>query len=47
MTAKYDSQCAECEGRIEKGDRMVYDVEAHKAYCRECGRQLVGEEKQR
>jgi predicted SprT family Zn-dependent metalloprotease len=42
MTSKRDGQCAECEGHIEKGQRIVWDTIGYKAYCRNCGEMLLG-----
>ena len=38
------SSCAECNQEIEAGERMVWDVTNHKAYCRNCGQMLIGPE---
>jgi hypothetical protein len=37
MTAKRDGKCAECEGDINQGERMVWDRDARKGYCGTCG----------
>ena len=44
MAAKRDGDCAECEGDIVTGDRMVYDADKRKAYCKECGVELIGDD---
>lgn len=44
MTAKRDGQCAECEGVIQAGERIVYSPEDFKAYCKQggCGEEIFG-----
>ena len=44
MTAKRDGFCAECEGDIKTGDRIVYDTAEFKAYCGVCGEDVIGED---
>ncbi len=47
MDAKRDGLCAECEGDIRQGDRMVWDAEEFKAYCKVCGEDVIGEDLRR
>lgn len=42
MTAKRDGECAECEGDIKAGERMAWDAKNFKAYCSDCGEDIVG-----
>lgn len=44
MTAKYKGRCAECEGEIDAGDRIVWDTLERRAYCRECGTMMLPQE---
>lgn len=44
MTAKRDGECAECEGDIREGERMVWDTTEFKAYCKDCGEEVEGED---
>ena len=44
ITAKFDSQCRECELPIQKGDRVVYTPHDNKVYCGECGPDLEGQD---
>jgi hypothetical protein len=44
MTAKRDGYCAECETDIRSGERIVYDAEDFKAYCKVCGEDVIGED---
>lgn len=41
MTANRDGICAECEQDIKEGDRIVYDPRHGKAYCEECGKDII------
>ena len=42
--SKYDSKCHECEAEILRGDRIVYDIETKKAYCKACGEEVDGQD---
>lgn len=42
MTAKRDGKCAECEGPIKSGGRMVWEPTRYKGYCTECGADVAG-----
>jgi hypothetical protein len=44
MNAKRESDCAECTITILEGDRMVYDTETFKAFCEECGEEVIGKD---
>lgn len=44
MTAKRDGECAECESDIRAGDRIVWDKDAFKAYCADCGVEIAGDD---
>jgi hypothetical protein len=43
ITAKYEGHCAECGQVIEPGDRMVWDAQLRRAYCKDCGEDESGE----
>lgn len=42
MNAKKDGRCAECEDDIRQGDRIVWDSDEYKAYCKDCGEEVAG-----
>lgn len=42
MTAKRDGTCAECEGPINAGDRMVWEPDQRRGYCAGCGTDVKG-----
>ena len=42
MTAKRDGKCAECEGPIESGSRMVWSPKEYRGYCGDCGPDVAG-----
>ena len=44
MTSKRDGYCAECEGDIRSGERIVWDSAEFKAYCKVCGEDVIGED---
>jgi RNase P subunit RPR2 len=35
------SKCSECEEPIYEGDSIVWDIKERKAYCKECGEELM------
>lgn len=37
MKAKRDGQCTECDTDIFEGEEMVWDPKEFKAYCMDCG----------
>jgi hypothetical protein len=41
MQAKRDGKCAECGYFIMEGDRMVWDTKENKAYCEQCGGDII------
>lgn len=41
MRAKYPGECFECEDDILEGDDMIWDTKDFKAYCTDCGEQLL------
>jgi hypothetical protein len=48
MTAKKDGKCSECGARIEKDfSRIVWDTERFRAYCADCGPDIIGPDKPR
>lgn len=41
MRAKRDGECAECETELLEGEQIVWDPKEFKAYCLECGEELL------
>lgn len=41
MTAKRDGECAECLIPHDEGDRIVWDPKEFKAYCLDCGEEVL------
>lgn len=41
--AKFTGKCKECSTRINEGENIVYDTQERKAYCVDCGNDLLEE----
>lgn len=41
MQAKHDGECSECGEDILEGDDIVWDPHEGKAYCMNCGQELL------
>lgn len=37
IESRYEGECANCEGDIDKGENVLYDSRERKVYCEECG----------
>lgn len=41
VKAQRKGECAECSTPIEPGDKILWDMEHHKAFCDKCGQELT------
>ena len=44
IKARYAGSCKECETEIKEGEKVLYEPEFKRAYCRACGIELAGTE---
>lgn len=41
LPARYEGRCKSCSTKIRVGDPMVWDTDEKKAYCAECGMEMM------
>lgn len=44
ITTRYACACKACRAPVKVGDKVVWDTQERKAYCMECGLELLEDE---